>query len=77
MKMRAGLLADESRRLLRDEALNHVLDSIRDEALQELTAVDASDTVSVLRLQERAKMPEELRRQFESIIELDEIEGSA
>ena len=77
MKMRSGLLADESRRLLRDEALNHVLDSIRAEALQELTAVDASDTVSVLRLQERAKMPEELRRQFESIIELDEIEGSA
>lgn len=59
--MKPEHLAKESDRLLHDDVLNHALDAMRKEALEDLAVEDAEDIVAVLRLQQRVAAVDEFR----------------
>jgi hypothetical protein len=77
MNITPQAFAEECRRLYHDDVLNMVLEALKAEAQQEFTEVDASDPIAVLRLQERAKMPEEILQRFKDAFDLEDIAKSA
>ena len=60
--------AKEADRLLRDDTLNHALDAVRREALEDLSRADAGNTVSILRLQQKVAAIDEIRSELKAAI---------
>lgn len=54
-------LAKEADRLLHDDVLNHALDALRTEALEDLAVEDVDDALAILRLQQRVAVVDEFR----------------
>ena len=57
-------LAKEAERLEKDIVLNHALDLLRQEALDELVLCDATETAQVIKFQQKADMAHEVMRQL-------------
>lgn len=52
---------EEAARLSSDATLNELLDTIRLEALNDLAGVEADNTISILRLQQKVSVVDEIR----------------
>lgn len=66
--MTADHLANEAKRLKTDELFNKALDDIKRDALDALMSVNAENAFEVMRLQERARMTDEIRSMLERYI---------
>jgi len=60
----------EAERLSRDDTLNAFFDKLRLEALEDLASVEADKTVSILRLQQKVAVIDEIRGGLKSIVML-------
>jgi hypothetical protein len=66
--MTADHLAKEADRLKNDPIFIKALDDIRADALEELITADATDTANVIRLQQVAKVTQEIRNVLDRYI---------
>ena len=66
--MEPDYYAKEAERLLRDDILNHALDAVRREALEDLSRADAGNTVSILRLQQKVAAIDDIRSELRAAI---------
>ena len=66
--MNADHYAKEADRLLRDDVLNHALDTIRAAALEDLAAANAADMISVLRLQQTVAAIDGIRSELKAAV---------
>jgi hypothetical protein len=77
--MKADHLAKEADRLKNDPIFIKALDDIRADALEELITADATDTANVIRLQQVAKVTQEIRTVLDRYImrtDVQETSGS-
>jgi hypothetical protein len=70
-------LAKEAARLKADEIFNKALDDIRSDALDELAAANADDKTLILRLQQRAKVVDEIRATLDRYILAEDVQEDA
>lgn len=61
-------LAAEADRLERDETLNMALDALRLEALNELAGADADKLITILRLQQKVAVIDDIRSALKGMI---------
>ena len=66
--MQAEHYAKEADRLLHDDTLNHALDTLRSEALEELASVDADNKTDIIRRQQMVLLIDEIRAELRRAI---------
>ena len=60
--------AKEAERLLADDTLNHALETIRADVLEQLASVSVENPISVLRLQQTVAAIDELRSELRGAV---------
>jgi hypothetical protein len=77
MSTNSGHLAQEADRLKNDPIFIKALEDIRADALNELVTADATDTANVIRLQQVAKVTEEIRNVLDRYIMAADVQEDA
>lgn len=75
--MSSSHLAKEAARLKADEIFNKALNEILDEALASLVTADADDKTAILRLQQKARVVEEIRTTLDRYILAADVQEDA
>lgn len=68
IEMTSSQLAKEADRLSNDQVLGEAISRARATALDGLSTVDANDPVAVVRLQQRVKALDDIRRELGSMV---------
>jgi hypothetical protein len=77
MSTNSGHLAQEADRLKNDPIFIKALEDIRADALNELVTADATNTANVIRLQQVAKVTEEIRNVLDRYIMAADVQEDA
>jgi hypothetical protein len=77
MSTNSGHLAQEADRLKNDPIFIKALEDIRADALNELVTADATNTANIIRLQQVAKVTEEIRNVLDRYIMAADVQEDA